>query len=81
MQREFSFYKLYHSEVHMHVTVVAVFSLALLLLVVALAREVRLRRSLQRLLRWILNRWKGEVDEERSSRGDRPGADRDRWRL
>ena len=65
----------------MHVTVVALFSLALLVLVIALAREVRLRRSLQRLLRWILYRWKGGASEEHSFRGDHPSADRDRWRL
>jgi hypothetical protein len=70
----------YCAEVSMHVTVVALFSLALLLTVVALAREVRLRRSLQRLLRWVLNRWKGGTDEIRSLRDDHPD-DRDRLRL
>ena len=65
----------------MHVTEVALFSLALLLAIVALAREVRLRRSLQRLLRWLLDRWKGGVDEKRSFSGDRLVADRPRWRM
>jgi hypothetical protein len=64
----------------MHVTVVALFSLALLLLVVALVREVRLRKSLQQLLRWILCRLKGGSSEEHSIRNDFPRADRDqRW--
>ena len=65
----------------MHVTVAALFSLALLLAIVALAREVRLRRSLQRLLKWLLDRWKGGVDEERSFSGERLVADRTRWRM
>lgn len=65
----------------MHVTVVALFSLALLLMVVAFAREVRLRRSLQRLIRWILYRWKGGTSEEDVFNGSRNGDVRDRWRL
>ena len=63
----------------MHVTVVALFSLALLLMVVALAREVQLRRSLQRLLSWLLDRWKGGSHAETVSWNSRP--DRPRWRM
>lgn len=65
----------------MHVTVVALFSLALLVLVVALAREVRLRRSLQRLIRWILYRWKGGTNEGDVFNGGRNRAPGNRWRL
>ena len=65
----------------MHVTVVSLFSLALLLLVVALVREVRLRKSLQQLLRWILCRLKGGISEVHSIRSDHAGADREQWRL
>jgi hypothetical protein len=42
---------------------------------------VRLRRSLQRLLRWILNRWKGGFGEEHPCRSDRSGSRHDRGRL
>jgi hypothetical protein len=42
----------------LNITLVASLALALLLAVVALVREVRLRRALQALLRRLLTRWR-----------------------
>jgi hypothetical protein len=42
----------------LHIHLIAGLALALLLAVAALAREVRLRRALQELLRRLLTRWR-----------------------
>ena len=51
----------------MNITLVASLALALLLAVVALVREVRLRRALQALLRRLLVRWRIYSHEETHS--------------
>lgn len=48
----------------MNHTVVASFSFALLAAVALLVREVRFRRSLQKLLNRLLSYWRTHVDEE-----------------
>ena len=48
----------------MNITIVAGLVLALTLAIVALLREVRLRRALQTLLRRILGRWRIRPDEK-----------------
>ena len=48
----------------MNHTVVASFSFALLVAIALLVREVRFRRSLQKLLNRLLSYWRTNVDEE-----------------
>ena len=48
----------------MNHTVVASFSFALLVAIALLVREVRFRRSLQKLLSRLLSFWRTNVDEE-----------------
>ena len=56
-------------------TLVTAFAFALLLAVAALVREVRFRRSLQRLLHRLLTFWRADAHEPRSSpRSDHPDA-------
>jgi hypothetical protein len=56
-------------------------TLALLLAVVALVREVRLRRAVQTLLRRLLSRWRAYVEEDTDVRhGNRDDRRRDRLR-
>jgi hypothetical protein len=50
----------------MHLSLLAMLSLALLLSVVMLVRETRLRRSLQRLLHRLLSLWRNAHEEIRS---------------
>jgi hypothetical protein len=45
-------------------------SLALLLVVIALAREMRLRRALQLLLARLLRMWRSSFDRRQSARPD-----------
>ena len=45
-------------------------SLALLLVVIALAREMRLRRALQLLLSRIISLWRSRSDQNRDSDAD-----------
>ncbi len=49
----------------MNHTIVASFSFALLVAIALLVREVRFRRSLQKLLSRILAFWRSNLDEER----------------
>jgi hypothetical protein len=60
----------------LNITLLVSCSLALLLAVAALVREVRLRRALQALLAKILARWRQYVARKTSSAGDR-NPDRD----
>ena len=63
----------------MNHTVVASFSFALLVAVALLCREVKLRRSLQKLVHRLLSYWRPNIDEEREPRvRDHPG---DRGRM
>lgn len=50
-------------------------SLALLLAVFALAREVRLRRALQELLARLFVRWRSNEDREQAAVADNDAAD------
>ena len=54
----------------MNITLMAAFSFALLLMAAALCREVRLRRSLQRLLRRLLSFWRTAYDQDPSQDAD-----------
>ena len=57
-------------------------SFALLLAVVALVREVRLRRALQRLVRRLLAHWRQYVQgKTQADNDDAAGRPRDRQRL
>jgi hypothetical protein len=47
----------------MAMLVIAVLMFALVAAVLALCREVRLRRALQRLLQIVLNRWRAHVSK------------------
>ncbi|MDP6719044.1 MAG: hypothetical protein QGF59_10360 [Pirellulaceae bacterium] len=49
----------------MNETLIASFSFALFIAVALLVREVRFRRSLQKLLSRILAFWRSNLDEER----------------
>ncbi len=62
----------------LNITLLMCGSLALLLAVAALVREVRLRRALQALLARILARWREYVLHKRSSREDADAAGDDR---
>ena len=62
----------------LNITLLMCGSLALLLAVAALVREVRLRRALQALLARILARWREYVLHKRSSRKDPDAAGDDR---
>jgi hypothetical protein len=65
----------------MNHTVVASFSFALLVAIALLAREVRFRRSLQKLLHRLLSFWRPDAHEPTSStRRDDP-ADRSGNRM
>ena len=58
---------------------IAGLALALLLAVVALVREVRLRRALQELLRRLLTHWRHHFGtDDTTADPDGPDADRDR---
>lgn len=63
----------------MHVFVLTSLALALVLAVVALIHQVRLRRALEKLLRLIFHKWR-QHDEEQD-RGRRDGAGRRNDRL
>ncbi len=56
----------------MNITLLAAFSVALLLMAAALCREVRLRRSLQRLLRRLLSLWRPAYDQDPSQDAGHP---------
>lgn len=63
----------------MNHTIVASFSFTLLVAIALLVREVRFRRSLQKLLHRLLSLWRLNFDEEHEVRGrDRPD---DRGRM
>ena len=51
-------------------SLIACLSLALLLVVIALAREIRLRRALQLLLSRIISLWRSRFDQNRDSDAD-----------
>mgnify|MGYP006908424543 FL=1 len=51
-------------------TLIFCLSLALLLVVIALAREIRLRRALQLLLSRIISLWRSRSDQNRDSDAD-----------
>ena len=51
-------------------SLIACLSLALLLVVIALAREIRLRRALQLLLSRIISLWRSRSDQNRDSDAD-----------
>jgi hypothetical protein len=61
----------------MNTFVVASLALALVLTVLALVRQVRLRRALEKLLRVVLSRWRSHAENEfpqdPDSSGRRPG--------
>lgn len=57
----------------MNATLLAGLSLALLIAVLALVREVRLRRALQRLLRSLLHRWRRSQAPHATSDTDSAG--------
>ena len=65
----------------MNITLVASLALALLLAVVALVREVRLRRALQALLRRLLTRWRFYSHEKTQSNREVDVDDRPADRL
>lgn len=56
----------------MHGTIVVSLALALVVTVLVLAREVRVRRALERLLQLILNQWRQRNEK---TRDDDPVAD------
>ena len=51
-------------------TLIVCLSLALLLVVIALAREMRLRRALQLLLSRIISLWRSRSNQSRNSDAD-----------
>lgn len=60
----------------MSTVVVAALAVALVVCVIALVRETRLRRALQRLLKMIFERWRSheqehDVEDHDSSQSDR----------
>ena len=58
----------------MAVLVIAVLAFALVATVLALSREVRLRKALQRLLQIVLNRWRSHASKFQTA--DRDSVDR-----
>lgn len=66
----------------MNQTVIASFSFALLVAVALLVREVRFRRSLQKLLHRLLHKfWRSDANESNSSPRQDDPADRPGNRL
>jgi hypothetical protein len=57
--------------------VIAVLAFALVATVLALCREMRLRRALERLLQIVLNRWRSHVSKSHTA--DRDPVDRDNY--
>jgi hypothetical protein len=62
----------------MNQTIVASFSFALLVAIALLVREVRFRRSLQKLLNRLLSYWRTNVDEDHDLHVRDPSGDRGR---
>ena len=61
----------------MNTFVVASLALALVLTVVALGRQVRLRRALEKLLRVVLARWRTHAQKSFLQKSDSPLERRD----
>ncbi len=60
---------------HLEILVIASLSLVLLAVVLALVREVRLRRALQELLRRLLTVWRKHTHETTQAPAVRPNID------
>jgi hypothetical protein len=54
----------------MAILVIAVLMIALVATVLALCREVRLRKALQRLLQLVLNRWRSHASKPKAADRD-----------